>query len=79
MATQTSQFDLDLKSPLATGIPLRVTPSIALDRDSKLRVQFVLEHDSERLPLIVPYPHFDLYDEKGALVLRTNFVPGATG
>lgn len=79
MATQTSQLDLDLKAPLATLIPLRVAPGLSLNRDSALRVQFVLEHDSERLPLNVPYPWFGIFDEKGALVLRTNFVTGETG
>ena len=78
MATQTSQLDLDLKSPLATSIPLRPTPGLSLDRDSRLRIQFVLEHDSERLPLVVPYPWFGVFDEKGALVLRTNYVAGET-
>jgi hypothetical protein len=76
MSVSTTQFDLDLKSPLATGIPLRVTPQIDLAEVERREVRFVLSHDVERLPLGTPKPWFGIFDGKGALVLRTNYVAG---
>lgn len=76
MALQIAQFDLDLKSPLATGIPLRVGASTSLRFEDILEVRFALSHDAGLLPVGFPRPWLGIFDRRGALVLRVNHVSG---
>ena len=78
MATEITKYELDLKSPLATQIPLRVQPGVSLASTATADILFVLKHDLERLPLGTPLPWFGIFNEKGALLLRTNYVAGVT-
>jgi hypothetical protein len=74
---KTAELRLDLKSALTTLVPLRPAGRLVLDSADDLSVRLVLEYDSEPLVLKAPYPRLGVFTEKGALLLSTNYIPGA--